>query len=109
VADTARTVERPEQAVAWQLCGHWITGKRVVLTLTERCMVRRLEGKVSYVAVTGAFAVIDGWHVPTQDVLGVATPHFSQGVSEAMVHQTKPAVSQIAAESAGSGRSSDHD
>ena len=72
------TLERSEQQIAWELRGHWVTGKPVVVTLTERCIVRRIEGQVSYVSVTGAFAVIDGWHCPCVEVLGVARPHFSQ-------------------------------
>jgi hypothetical protein len=73
-----RHPERSEQQVAWELRGHWISQRRIVLTLTERCMVRRVEGRVSYVSVTGAFAVIDGWHVPCAEILGVARPHFTQ-------------------------------
>jgi hypothetical protein len=66
------TLARQEQTVAWELRGAWISRKPVILTLTERCMIRRLEGRVEYVAVTGAFVLIDGWHIPTVDILRVA-------------------------------------
>ena len=69
---------RQEQTTAWELRGAWIESKPVVLTLTERCMIRRLEGLIEYVSVTGAYVMIDGWHVPTVDILGVLKPHHSQ-------------------------------
>jgi hypothetical protein len=71
-------LERNEQTIAWELRGHWISRRPVVLTLTKRCMIQRLEGNVSYVSVTGAFAVIDGWHVPTIEILGIVRPHHTQ-------------------------------
>jgi hypothetical protein len=71
-------VERREQAIAWELRGAWISRRRVVVTLSDRCTVRRLEGRVTYVAVSGAYVKIAGWHVPTVDVLGVVSPHFAQ-------------------------------
>ena len=63
--------------------GGWRHGRRdVVLTLSERCEMRRLQGRVRRVAVTGAFVVIvdaEGEiHVPICDVLAVHRPHFSQ-------------------------------
>jgi hypothetical protein len=74
-------LERREQATAWELRGRWAKCEWVVLTLSDRCMVRRLEGVVEHVAVTGAYVVVDGWHVPTVDVLGVARPHHTQGAA----------------------------
>lgn len=76
--DTASLPGRPEQAKAWELRGAWAQSKRVVVTLTDRCMIDRLEGPVSYVSVTGAFAVIDGWHIPCEEILAVHKPHHSQ-------------------------------
>lgn len=73
-----KAVERSEQQIAWELRGRWISGTRVVLTLTDRCLVQRIEGTVSYVSVTGAYAVVDGWHVPCVEILGITSPHFSQ-------------------------------
>lgn len=80
------TLVRDEQTTAWDLRGFWISGRTAVLTLSERCSIRRLEGTVSYVAVTGAYVLIaaDGgapWHIPCQDILGVAKPHHSQRAS----------------------------
>lgn len=75
-------IERPEHAKAWELRGHWIAHRRVVVTLTPRCLVERIEGLVSHVAVTGAFVVIDGWHVPLEDVLAIHRPHHEQRAPE---------------------------
>ena len=69
---------RAESEVAWELRGHWAARRPVVVTLTSRCIVDRVEGLVEKVAVTGAFAVIDGWHVPVADILAVHRPHFEQ-------------------------------
>jgi hypothetical protein len=71
-------VERSEQDVAWDVRGRWAAHKRVVLTLSDRCMVQRVEGVIEYVAVTGAYCIVDGWHIPMIDVVGVAAPHFHQ-------------------------------
>ena len=72
------TLERSEAALAWELRGAWAARKRVVVVLTDRCMVQRVEGFVQRVAVTGAFAIIDGWHVPMSEVLTVRSPHHLQ-------------------------------
>lgn len=71
-------LERPEQAKAWELRGAWAQHKPVVVSLSDRCMIDRVEGVVSYVSVTGAFAVIDGWHIPCEEVLAVHKPRHSQ-------------------------------
>jgi hypothetical protein len=72
------TLERPEAALAWELRARWADQRPVVLTLTERCVVRRIEGRVERVAVTGAFVVLEGWHVPLAEVLSVRSPHHAQ-------------------------------
>lgn len=33
-----------------------------------------IVGIVSRVSVTGAFAIVDGWHVPTVEIRGVGKP-----------------------------------
>jgi hypothetical protein len=64
--------------------GGWRSGpwRDVVLSLSERCEMRRLQGRVKRVAVTGAFVIVaaeDGeWHVPMCDVLAIHRPHFEQ-------------------------------
>jgi hypothetical protein len=68
------TVVRPGAAKAWELRGAWANRKRVALSLSERCVISRLEGLVDRVAVTGAFVVIDGWHVPTEEILAIHKP-----------------------------------
>lgn len=71
-------VARPESAKAWELRAAWAKQAVVVLSLSERCDPRRLEGKVQHVAVTDAFVICDGWHVPMCDVLAIHRPHFDQ-------------------------------
>lgn len=71
-------LERPEQATVWDLRTAWAKNRRVVLTLSDRCMIRRIEGTVEQVAVTGAFVLISGWHVPCADILGISFPHHTQ-------------------------------
>jgi hypothetical protein len=79
-------IERPEQAVAWELRGAWASGKILVFSLSERCEPQRVEGRVRRVSPTGAFVVIEErttagfgrrWHVPTVDVLATLSPHYS--------------------------------
>lgn len=67
-------VARREQTVAWQLRDAWMDRSKIRLTLTERCILRTIVGQVSKVSVTGAFAVVDGWHVPCVEVLGTGKP-----------------------------------
>jgi hypothetical protein len=75
------TLERSEQAIAWQLRGDWMAHRKVVLILTDRCMIRRVEGLIERVSVTGAFVICDGWHIPTVDILGIVRPHHSQSLT----------------------------
>jgi hypothetical protein len=58
-----------EQNTAWDLRAAWANNTRVRVTLGEACMLKTIVGKVSRVAVTGAFVVIDGWHIgkPTNE------------------------------------------
>ena len=79
---------RSEAEIARELREHFWTGWRqshkadVVLTLSERCEPRRLEGRVKRVATTGAFVIVTDatgdWHVPVVDILAVHRPHFDQ-------------------------------
>lgn len=75
---------RRESETAAELRDAWVRRRPVVLSLSERCIVQRLEDRVRFVAVTGAFAVMDHdgpLHVPMVDILNVRSPHFSQGAS----------------------------
>jgi hypothetical protein len=63
-----------EQRTANALRDAWLTRRQVRLTLTSNCMIRTVVGKVSSVAVTGAFATVDGWHVPTVNIEGLGKP-----------------------------------
>lgn len=72
------TLERPQYALAFELRARWADRRPVVLTLTERCVVRRVEGLVERVAVTGAFVICDSWHIPLGEILAIHSPHHSQ-------------------------------
>ena len=72
---------RREPETAAELRDAWVHRRPVVLSLSERCEPRRVEGCVRFVAVTGAFVVVefDGpLHVPMIDVMAVHRPHFTQ-------------------------------
>lgn len=71
---TGTALIRPPSAVAWELRGAWATGRRVSLTLDERCEIPRLEGCVLHVSGTGATCNVAGWHVPIDAVLAVHRP-----------------------------------
>lgn len=50
---------------------YWQTGTPVKVFLTDRCTMEFVVGKVTHVATSGAFAVVDGWELPLDDVLAV--------------------------------------
>jgi hypothetical protein len=64
---------RPLSAVTWELRTSWASGRRVALTL-EGCDMPRLEGIVTAVASSGAFARVRGLHVPTDNILAIHWP-----------------------------------
>lgn len=68
------TLVRPTSAIGWELRAAWAGGRRVSLSLDERCHPRRLEGELQRVAATGAFVVLDGFHVPMDAILAVHNP-----------------------------------
>lgn len=74
-----RPLTRSESAKAWELRTAWAKRRVVVLSLSERCEPRRLEGKVDAVAATDVYVIVAGIHVPLMDVLAVHRPHFEQG------------------------------
>lgn len=62
---------RQQAAFVWDLRGYWGQGTVVTATLDNRCLLPNVVGRVTRVSVTGAFAVIDGWHLPMDHVLRV--------------------------------------
>jgi hypothetical protein len=56
---------------AGRLRNAWLTHEKVRLILTEHCVVPLIVGRVHSVSVTGATIVIDGWEIPTEQVIGV--------------------------------------
>lgn len=89
---------RTEQATAWELRAAWGVAQDVRLTLTERAIIRTIVGRVSRVSVTGAFAVVDGWHVPIVDVLAVGKP--TREDREAYAAESERLMAQLAADGA---------
>lgn len=76
---------KDEQAIAWELRGAWGSGREVSIRLNEALhpVVPRVRGRVVFVSVTGAYALVsdgggDPWHVPCAAVLAVRRPHFSE-------------------------------
>jgi hypothetical protein len=61
-----------EVKLAWELRGYWVKHTPVVVTLDEKCVITTVVGVVSQVSVTGAFAIVDGWHLPLDRVLRIA-------------------------------------
>jgi hypothetical protein len=49
----------------------WLARRSVRVTLTERCAVPAIVGRVSAVSVTGENVTIDGWHVPITAITDV--------------------------------------
>jgi hypothetical protein len=68
------TLARPECETVWELRGIWARAGTVRLTLAEGCVLRTIVGRIDHVAVTGAFVVVDGWHIPLHVVLAVGKP-----------------------------------
>lgn len=67
-----------EQAWAWDLRAAWAGGWAVSVVLEKECVPPRVRGWVSFVSSTGAFAEIDGVHVPCARILTVRRPHFHE-------------------------------
>lgn len=56
--------------LVWELRAAWASGRRVALTL-ERCDLDRIEGVVTRVSATGAFATVGAVHVPLDRALAI--------------------------------------
>lgn len=61
----------------WELRTAWAQRRDVRLTLTASCMIRTVVGTVDRVAATGAFVVVDGWHVPVSHIEAIGKPTFN--------------------------------
>ncbi len=71
---TGTELVRPVGSMLWELRAAWGTGRRVALSLDERCTPRRLEGWIKSVAATGAYVRLGGVHVPADAILAVHLP-----------------------------------
>lgn len=60
--------------IASDLRAAWLVGHTLRVTLSERCDLPFIVGRVSSVSPTGALAVINGWSVPIDDITSVARP-----------------------------------
>jgi hypothetical protein len=72
------SLERPTEMVVWELRGAWAKRRMVRLSLTKRCLVPRVIGRVARVSVTGAWVEVDGWQVPTEEILAVGRPTLEE-------------------------------
>jgi hypothetical protein len=68
------TLVRPLTSVFWELRRAWASGKRVSLSLDDRCEIPRIEGRVTEVAATDAFVKVNGRHVSGETILAVHWP-----------------------------------
>lgn len=66
-------LERPVSAVAWDLRAAWAAGWRVSVTV-DAVDRQRIEGHVTRVSPSSAFAIIARLHVPLGRVLAVHRP-----------------------------------
>jgi hypothetical protein len=57
-----------EPGPARELREAWLARRRLLVTLTDRCAVPMIVGRVACVSVTGATSVIDGWTIPTAEI-----------------------------------------
>lgn len=58
---------------AKELRDAWLSRRRVLVTLSDRCAVPMIVGRVACVSVTGATANIDGWTIPVAEVEGICS------------------------------------
>jgi hypothetical protein len=79
--------ERPVSALAWELRGHLAAYREIRVTLTDRCDgvrttddgARILQGRVSKVSPTDAYAIVCGVLCPLAEITSVKRPHSSDG------------------------------
>jgi hypothetical protein len=69
VADVLR-----ERHVAEELRRAWFTRQQVRVTLSDKSTIDVIVGRVSSVSVTGAYSTIDGWQVPTEEIVQLSKP-----------------------------------
>src|SRR5262245_30094408 len=74
MVETGTAVVHDEQRLAWELLRAWLARQQVRLTLTERCCLATIVGRVTSVSVTGAAAFVDGWQWPVVDIRGIGKP-----------------------------------
>lgn len=86
-------LERPTSRVVWELRARWADRRTVRLSLSERSVVSCVIGRVQRVATTGAFVVVDGWHVPVDDILAVGDPLEAE--VEAYEQEKREAIEQM--------------
>ncbi|MET0601853.1 MAG: hypothetical protein ABW167_07675 [Baekduia sp.] len=60
--------------IIYELRGLWARAKPVALVLTDRCLVQVVKGPLKRIAPTGAFVVVEGWEIPTDEILSVTVP-----------------------------------
>jgi hypothetical protein len=64
----------PSSSTADVLREAWLSRKMIRLTLTERCVIPTIVGRVTHVSVTSAHVVVDGWMVPVEQIRALGRP-----------------------------------
>lgn len=73
------TTFQPLNLMVEALRDAWLTREPIFVALYERrCVVPTVVGRVSAVAVTGAWVTVDGWHVPLDAIRAVHMPTTEQ-------------------------------
>lgn len=60
--------------IADALRSAWLERRHVRVALSAHCDIPLVVGRVAHVSVTATQATVDGWMVPTSEVLDVAPP-----------------------------------
>lgn len=67
-------LERGELRLVWEARKLWAQRRKVRVTMDGRAVVTPIVGLIERVSVTGAFIVVDGWHVPMYAVKAFGKP-----------------------------------
>lgn len=75
----SKALVRLTSSIFWELRRAWASGRRVAITLTDRCDRERVEGHVVAVSATDAYVRVKTFkdrprEIPGEDILAVHNP-----------------------------------
>lgn len=70
------TLVKDEQRLVWEARKLWAKRGDVRVTIDRTAIVSPIVGTIERVSVTGAFIVVDGWHVPMYAVKAFGKPTY---------------------------------